>query len=115
MVTTIESPQFGPVAMIEIGATNVGRIRQMFIPGRDVAKGEEKGLFAVGGSCVKPAAGTMAVFQGPGRGIPNPPKSLPPNRVAWPPMPKIDALVAFQPKFNNNGTGGFNQVLVMAT
>jgi phosphatidylserine decarboxylase len=52
MVTTIESPQFGPVAMIEIGATNVGRIRQMFIPGRDVAKGEEKGLFAFGGSCV---------------------------------------------------------------
>ncbi|MDD2765393.1 MAG: archaetidylserine decarboxylase [Opitutaceae bacterium] len=52
MVTLIESPAFGPVAMIEIGATNVGRIRQLFIPGRPVAKGEEKGLFAFGGSCV---------------------------------------------------------------
>ncbi|MFA5058926.1 MAG: archaetidylserine decarboxylase, partial [Opitutaceae bacterium] len=52
MVTLIESPAFGPVAMIEVGATNVGRIRQLFIPGRPVAKGEEKGLFAFGGSCV---------------------------------------------------------------
>jgi phosphatidylserine decarboxylase len=52
MVTCVESPQFGTVAMVEIGATNVGRIRQMFVPGRNVAKGEEKGLFAFGGSCV---------------------------------------------------------------
>jgi len=36
----------------EIGATNVGRIRQTFIPGSNVDKGEEKGLFAFGGSCV---------------------------------------------------------------
>ena len=52
MITLIDSPRFGPVAMVEIGATNVGRIRQLFVPGRDVAKGEEKGLFAFGGSCV---------------------------------------------------------------
>ena len=52
MVTRLDSSQFGTVAMIEIGATNVGRIRQLFVPGRDVAKGEEKGLFAFGGSCV---------------------------------------------------------------
>ncbi len=52
MVTLIESPVFGPVAMVEIGATNVGRIRQLFIPGRSVARGEEKGLFGFGGSCV---------------------------------------------------------------
>jgi len=51
-VTLVESPAFGPVAMVEIGATNVGRIRQLFIPGRNVAKGEEKGLFGFGGSCV---------------------------------------------------------------
>jgi phosphatidylserine decarboxylase len=38
--------------MIEVGATNVGTIRQSFVPGRAVAKGEEKGLFAFGGSCV---------------------------------------------------------------
>jgi phosphatidylserine decarboxylase len=52
MVTLVESPAFGPVAMVEIGATCVGRIRQTFIPGRQVAKGEEKGMFAFGGSCV---------------------------------------------------------------
>ena len=51
-VTVIEGSPFGPVAMIEVGATNVGSIRQGFVPGRPVAKGEEKGLFAFGGSCV---------------------------------------------------------------
>ena len=51
-ITLIESPRFGPVAMIEVGATNVGAIRQGFVPGRAVAKGDEKGLFAFGGSCV---------------------------------------------------------------
>lgn len=52
MVTLIESTEFGTVAMIEVGATNVGTIRQGFVPGRAVAKGDEKGLFAFGGSCV---------------------------------------------------------------
>jgi len=52
MITLIESAGFGPVAFIEVGATNVGSIRQGFVPGRPVAKGEEKGLFAFGGSCV---------------------------------------------------------------
>lgn len=52
MVTLIDSPSFGPVAMVEIGATNVGSIRQTFVPGRPVAKGDEKGFFAFGGSCI---------------------------------------------------------------
>ncbi len=52
VVTLVESPQFGTVAIIEVGATNVGSIQQSFVPGRAVAKGEEKGLFAFGGSCV---------------------------------------------------------------
>jgi phosphatidylserine decarboxylase len=52
VVTLIESPQFGTVGMIEVGATNVGSIQQSFVPGRAVQKGEEKGLFAFGGSCV---------------------------------------------------------------
>jgi phosphatidylserine decarboxylase len=43
--------------MVEVGATNVGSIRQSFVPGRPVQKGEEKGLFAFGGSCV------ITVFQ----------------------------------------------------
>lgn len=52
MLTLVESPTFGTVAQIEVGATNVGTIRQFFESGRPVQKGEEKGLFAFGGSCV---------------------------------------------------------------
>jgi phosphatidylserine decarboxylase len=51
-VTVVENPVFGPVAMVEVGATNVGSIIQDFVPGRAVAKGAEKGMFAFGGSCV---------------------------------------------------------------
>jgi phosphatidylserine decarboxylase len=57
IVTLIESRVFGTVAMVEVGATNVGSIQQSFVPGRAVAKGDEKGLFAFGGSCV------VTVFQ----------------------------------------------------
>jgi phosphatidylserine decarboxylase len=57
VITLIESPQFGTVASIEVGATNVGSIRQSYIPGRAIAKGAEKGFFAFGGSCV------ITVFQ----------------------------------------------------
>lgn len=52
MITAIDSPAFGAVAMIEVGATNVGSILQAFVEDRAVAKGEEKGLFKFGGSCV---------------------------------------------------------------
>ncbi len=52
MVTLVESPVFGTVAMVEIGATCVGRIRQTYLAGRIFEKGDEKGLFAFGGSCV---------------------------------------------------------------
>ncbi len=52
MVTLVESPVFGQVAVCEIGATMVGSIFQTFLPSRAVAKGEEKGLFKFGGSCV---------------------------------------------------------------
>lgn len=51
-VTVIRSRNFGTVAMVEIGATNVGGIQQCFSPGVAVAKGEEKGFFSFGGSCV---------------------------------------------------------------
>lgn len=51
-VTVVENPVFGPVVMVEVGATNVGSIIQDFVPGRAVAKGAEKGMFAFGGSCV---------------------------------------------------------------
>jgi phosphatidylserine decarboxylase len=52
MVTLIDSPVFGSVAMIEVGATNVGSIWQTFEPDRPARKGGEKGFFAFGGSCV---------------------------------------------------------------
>jgi phosphatidylserine decarboxylase len=52
LVTQIESPTFGTVLMVEVGATNVGSIVEGFLVGRPVAKGEEKGMFAFGGSCV---------------------------------------------------------------
>jgi len=52
MVTLVESPQFGRVAVCEIGATMVGSIMQTYVPNRAVEKGAEKGLFKFGGSCV---------------------------------------------------------------
>jgi phosphatidylserine decarboxylase len=52
MITLVDSPVFGQVAVCEIGATMVGSIFQSFVLGRPVAKGEEKGLFKFGGSCV---------------------------------------------------------------
>jgi phosphatidylserine decarboxylase len=52
VVTLIDTPEFGNIAMIEVGATNVGSILQTFTPKQAVVKGVEKGLFAFGGSCV---------------------------------------------------------------
>lgn len=60
MITLVDSPAFGRVAVCEIGATMVGTIFQSYVPGRAVTKGEEKGLFRFGGSCV------VTIFQ-PGR------------------------------------------------
>jgi len=51
-LTLIEETRFGRVAMFEVGATCVGTISNMFLAGRRVVKGDEKGLFAFGGSCV---------------------------------------------------------------
>lgn len=57
MLTLIESEKFGLVAMFEVGATCVGTIKQLFVDSRINEKGEEKGLFKFGGSCV------ITVFQ----------------------------------------------------
>jgi phosphatidylserine decarboxylase len=51
-LTFIDSAEFGKVAMVEVGATNVGSIVEGFLAGRPVEKGAEKGMFAFGGSCV---------------------------------------------------------------
>jgi phosphatidylserine decarboxylase len=40
------------IAIVEIGATMVGKIHQTFRAGTYVEKGDEKGYFAIGGSCV---------------------------------------------------------------
>lgn len=52
MVTLVDSPVFGTVAVCEIGATMVGSIFQTYVSTRVAKKGEEKGLFKFGGSCV---------------------------------------------------------------
>ncbi len=52
MICTLESPQFGEVLIVEIGATNVGTISQTYTPGKPVEKGEEKGFFSFGGSAM---------------------------------------------------------------
>ena len=49
-VTELETPDFGTVLCLEIGATCVGSIHQTFTPGQAVEKGAEKGFFAFGGS-----------------------------------------------------------------
>lgn len=52
MVTEIETEQFGTLLYIEIGATSVGSIHQTYTPDQPVRKGEEKGYFEFGGSCI---------------------------------------------------------------
>jgi phosphatidylserine decarboxylase len=49
--TVVESPEFGKVLVMEIGATCVGGMHSTFQPG-PTDKGEEKGYFSFGGSCV---------------------------------------------------------------
>jgi phosphatidylserine decarboxylase len=51
-LTLLESSAFGTVALLEVGATNVGSILQTHVAGRAAEKGAEKGMFAFGGSCV---------------------------------------------------------------
>jgi len=59
-VTILETPRFGKVLLLEIGATNVGSINETYTPGRPVVRGDEKGFFAFGGSA------TATLFE-PGR------------------------------------------------
>lgn len=49
--TVVESPEFGKVLVMEIGATCVGGMHSTFEPGA-VEKGGDKGYFSFGGSCV---------------------------------------------------------------
>lgn len=51
-ITEVDSPVFGKVLVVEIGATCVGGITQTYASDGMVEKGEEKGFFSFGGSCV---------------------------------------------------------------
>lgn len=52
MLTALHTKNFGTILYIEIGATNVGSIHQTFTQGEHYAKGDEKGYFSFGGSCI---------------------------------------------------------------
>ena len=58
-VSTLQSAQFGELALIEVGAMLVGQIVQTYTPG-PVERGQEKGMFRFGGS-------TCVVVVEPGR------------------------------------------------
>ena len=49
-LTRLKTRRFGTVLLLEIGATCGGTIAQTFRPNNPVAKGDEKGYFAFGGS-----------------------------------------------------------------
>lgn len=48
----LASKEFGDVAFLEVGATNVGTIIQTYTPDTLQQKGAEKGYFAFGGSAL---------------------------------------------------------------
>jgi len=53
VLTELKTSQFGRVLYLEVGATYVGSIEQTYAaPGMMCAKGDEKGYFAFGGSCL---------------------------------------------------------------
>lgn len=52
MITSLQTKEFGKILYIEVGATYVGSIHQTFVAGTSCSKGEEKGYFSFGGSCL---------------------------------------------------------------
>ena len=52
MITRLDAPGWGEALLVEFGATNVGSIRQTYLPGSPVRKGQEKGCFSFGASAV---------------------------------------------------------------
>ena len=51
-ITHIETPAFGKVLYLEVGATNVGTIHETYTPNHPCHKGDEKGYFSFGGSAL---------------------------------------------------------------
>jgi len=52
MITALKTTNFGDVQYIEVGATYVGSIVETYSSGKSYMKGEEKGYFSFGGSCL---------------------------------------------------------------
>lgn len=52
VVTDIDTEAFGKILYVEVGAICVGTIHQTYTPEKKVLKGEEKGYFSFGGSCI---------------------------------------------------------------
>ncbi len=52
VITTLITSHFGDLLYIEIGATHVGSIHQTFQAHKMYEKGDEKGYFSFGGSCL---------------------------------------------------------------
>lgn len=52
VITPLKTRQFGTILFIEVGATYVGSIHQTYQPGKEYEKGDEKGYFSFGGSCL---------------------------------------------------------------
>lgn len=52
MITEIETKQFGTIFYVEIGAACVGTIHQTYTPNQPIKKGDEKGYFSFGASCL---------------------------------------------------------------
>ncbi|MCB9092576.1 MAG: phosphatidylserine decarboxylase [Halobacteriovoraceae bacterium] len=65
VVSILNTPQFGKLGFIEVGATCVGRIVQTHEPFMKFSKGDEKGYFLFGGS-------TVILCGEPGKWLPSP-------------------------------------------
>ncbi|NGX55917.1 MAG: Phosphatidylserine decarboxylase proenzyme [Candidatus Anoxychlamydiales bacterium] len=52
MITTLKTKNFKDILFVEIGATNVGAIKQSYFLNKEYKKGEEKGYFELGGSSI---------------------------------------------------------------
>ena len=52
MLTLLDTERFGQILYIEVGATYCGSIVETYTPGKTYAKGDEKGYFEFGGSCL---------------------------------------------------------------
>lgn len=51
-ITLLQTKSYGQIIFAEVGACNVGSIKQTFILGKNYKRADEKGYFSLGGSCI---------------------------------------------------------------